>query len=140
MTTVVHETASRLHGLYAEDDETTSRVWLGLRRFLVSDAVTEELYEDLEAVLGEDAARPSAADCAAITSRLRSATAELVNVVPRLITPYSEMDAKAVADQTPIVVLLSAERPAAGAEYGHLVRFANAVLTLLDLMGEAAEA
>ncbi|MFC8006582.1 DUF6415 family natural product biosynthesis protein [Streptomyces olivaceus] len=140
MTTVVHETASRLHGLYAEDDETTSRVWLGLRRFLVSDAVTEELYEDLEAVLGEDAARPSSADCAAITSRLRSATAELVNVVPRLITPYSEMDAKAVANQMPIVVLLSAERPAAGAEYGHLVRFANAVLTLLDLMGEAAEA
>ncbi|MFD4986466.1 DUF6415 family natural product biosynthesis protein [Streptomyces sp. NPDC058374] len=140
MTTVVHETASRLHGSYAEDDATTSRVWLGLRRFLASDAVTEELYEDLETVLGEDAARPEPADCAAITDRLRSATAELVNVVPRLITPYSEVDAKAVADQMPIAVLLSAERPTAGAEYGHLVRFANAILTLLDLMGEAAEA
>lgn len=140
MTTVVPEAASFPHGSYAQDDETTSRVWLGLRRFLAADAVTEELYEDLEAVLGEDAARPSPADCAAITDRLRNATAELVHVVPLLVTPYSEVDAEAVADQMPIAVRLSAERPATGAEYGHLVRFAHAVLTLLDLMGEAAEA
>ncbi|MFI8174049.1 DUF6415 family natural product biosynthesis protein [Streptomyces microflavus] len=140
MTTLVHETASRLHGSYVEDDETASRVWLGLRRFLASDAVTEELYEDLETVIGESAVRPSPPDCAAIADRLRAATAELVEIVPRLITPYSEVDAKAVADQMPITVLMSAERPVSDAEYGHLVRFANAVLTLLDLIGEAAEA
>ncbi|MGD6751958.1 DUF6415 family natural product biosynthesis protein [Streptomyces sp. BH105] len=140
MTTITHETASPLRGRFSEDVETTFRVWFGLRRFLVADAVTDELYEDLETVLGEGAVRPDPSDCAVIADRLRNATAELVNVVPRLISLYSEMEGEAVADQMPITVLLSAEWPAAGAEYGHLVRFANAVLALLDLMGEAAEA
>ncbi|MFM9371899.1 DUF6415 family natural product biosynthesis protein [Streptomyces sp. Da 82-17] len=110
----------------------------GLRRSLAADVVSDELYEDLETVLGEHAVRPSPDDRVAITARLRTATGRLVDVVPRLVSPNSDEE-NAVVDQMASAVVLSAEQPVREAEHGYLVRLACAVLTLLDHLGEAAE-
>ncbi|MEN8656100.1 hypothetical protein ABCR94_37400 [Streptomyces sp. 21So2-11] len=132
MTAVIYETAAPLRvGAYANDDVTASRVDLGLRRFLASDAVTNDLYDDLETVLGQDAVRLSPEDIAAIADRLRKVTPTLEYVVERLLKPYpAQMDA---------AMALSSEMPGQQGVHGHLVRFASTILTVLDLMGEIAE-
>lgn len=132
MTTLAYESAAPLPVTsWADDAETADRVGLGLRRLLASDAVTVDLYGDLETVLGEDAARLSLEDSAAIAGRLRAVAPTLKYVVARLLTPYpSEMDD---------VMARSSEFPGPDDTYGHLVRFANSILTVLDLMGELAE-
>ncbi|MEE1737570.1 nucleotide sugar dehydrogenase [Streptomyces sp. BE147] len=61
MTALACESAAPiLVAAFASDIATTSRVDLRLRRFPASDAITVELYDDLETILGEDAARLSA--------------------------------------------------------------------------------
>ncbi|MBT2396245.1 hypothetical protein [Streptomyces sp. ISL-100] len=132
MTALVYESAAPLPvAAFANDVETASRVDLGLRRFLASDAVTVGLYDDLETVLGEDATRLSPEDSAVISDRLRDVVPALKDVVERLLKPYPpQMDA--VMDR-------SSEFPGPEDVYGHLVRFASSILTVLDLMGEIAE-
>ncbi|MET7319549.1 hypothetical protein [Streptomyces sp. NPDC005549] len=132
MTTPVYESAAPLPvAAFANDVETASRVDVGLRRFLASDAVTVVLYDDLETVLGEAAARLSLEDSAVISDRLRNVAPTLKDVVERLLTPYPpQMDA--VMDR-------SSESPGPNDTYGHLVRFASSILTVLDLMGDLAE-
>ncbi|MFD0551595.1 hypothetical protein ACFQ0X_22190 [Streptomyces rectiviolaceus] len=89
MTAVAYETASPLPvAMFANDDATACRVDLGLRRFLASDAVTTDLYDDLETVLGEDAARLSPEDSEVIAHRLRDVAPTLKDVVERLLKPY----------------------------------------------------
>lgn len=132
MTALVYENAAPLPvAAFANDIETAGRVDFGLRRFLASDAVTADLYDDLETVLGEDAARLSPPDSAAISDRLGNVAPTLKDVVGRLLTPYPpQMDA---------VMERSSEVPGPDDTHGHLVRFASSILTVLDLMGELAE-
>lgn len=132
MTAMVYESAAPLPvAMFANDAETASRVDLGLRRFLASDAVTVDLYDDLETVLGEYSAHLSAEDSAVISDRLRVVAPTLNDVVRRLLSPYpTEMD---------VVMVRSSESPGPEDVHGHLVRFASSILTILDLMGELAE-
>ncbi|MEU1484514.1 hypothetical protein [Streptomyces sp. NPDC005752] len=132
MTALAYESAPLASAAaFANDAETASRVGLGLRRLLAYDAVTVDLYDDLETVLGENAARLSAEGSAVISDRLRAATPTLNDVVVRLLRPYpSEMD---------VVMARSSEFPGSEDVHGHLVRFASSILTVLDLMGELAE-
>ncbi|MFH8466018.1 hypothetical protein [Streptomyces sp. NPDC017991] len=132
MTAVMYESAAPLPvAAWAHDAETASRVDLGLRRFLASDAVTVDLYDDLETVLGENAARLSPEDSLVISDRLKDVAPVLKEVVERLLKPYPpEMDA--VMDR-------SSEFPGPDDAHGHLVRFASSILSVLDLMGELAE-
>ncbi|MFI2353734.1 hypothetical protein ACH5AG_03410 [Streptomyces anulatus] len=131
MTALMYESTAPLPvAAFANDEETASRVDLGLRRFLASDAVTVALYDDLETVLGENAARLSPEDSAVISARLRDVAPTLNDVVARLLKPYpSEMDD---------VMARSSEFPGPEGAHGHLVRFASSILTVLDLMGELA--
>ncbi|MEE1797524.1 DUF6415 family natural product biosynthesis protein [Streptomyces sp. JV176] len=136
MTTVMHET-SRPSGGFSNDDATAGRIFFGLLRFLAAEAITDELYGDLEAVLGEYG-RPSLDDGAVIADRLREASTKLVEVVPRLIQPYPMDQQRGAMDQLFAVINLSAEQPTREQARGHLVRFASSILTLLDQMGEVA--
>lgn len=132
MTALVYESAAPLPvATFANDAETASRVDLGLRRFLASEAVTVDLYDDLETVLGEDAARLSPGGSIVISDRLRDVAPTLKDVVGRLLSTYPpEMDA---------VMVRSSEFPGPEDAHGHLVRLASAMLSVLDLMGELAE-
>ncbi|MEV6424734.1 hypothetical protein [Streptomyces sp. NPDC051662] len=133
----MHETP-RLSGDFSNDDATANRLFLGLRRSLAAEAITDELYENLEAVLGEYAVRPSLAEGEVIANRLRETATKLVEVVPRLIRPYSVGQQRDAIDQLCAVIDLSAEQPVREDAHGHLVRFASCILTLLDQMGDVA--
>ncbi|MFI8433815.1 hypothetical protein ACIGJO_08700 [Streptomyces sp. NPDC079020] len=118
MTALACESAAPiLVAAFASDIATTSRVDLGLRRFLASDAITVELYDDLETILGEDAARLSPEESAVISARLRDVTPSLREVVERSLTPYPP--------QMDDVMVRSVGFPGPGDAYGHLVRFAT---------------
>ncbi|MET7608955.1 hypothetical protein ABZS96_42725 [Streptomyces avermitilis] len=112
------------------DDETVRTLLVGLRRSLAHEAITEKLWDDLEAVLGEHA-RPTAYESAVIARRFRKATITFVEIVPHLVRPYP------LAELTRLINV-SAEHPRVEATHGHLRRFALAILTLLDLVGDAA--
>lgn len=130
MVTIAHETAAEMSERCSADDVTAGIVLFGLRRSLAREAVTDELYDDLEAVLGEGA-KPSPSEVAAIAERLRRVTTQLVEVVPYLVTPYP-------IDEMQHVIEMSARQPPPERAHRHLIRFAMAVLTLLDLMGDDA--
>ncbi|MEU3091331.1 DUF6415 family natural product biosynthesis protein [Streptomyces massasporeus] len=114
----------------SNDDETLGVVLFGLRRSLASEAIDEQLYEDLEAVLGEYA-RPVPHLVAAIATRFRQATTTFVEIVPYLVRPYP-------VDAMRRLIYLSAEHPHPDDAPGHLRRFALAILAILDLMGDTA--
>ncbi|MFP3991024.1 DUF6415 family natural product biosynthesis protein [Streptomyces sp. E11-3] len=130
MATAAPETAAELSGRYSTDDATANVLLSGLRRALAHEAVTEDLYADLDAVLDEYA-HPAPDEVRVIAERLRTAAIELVKVVPYIVKPYP-------ADQIRCLTNLSAEQPRPADERGHLVRLASALLTLLDMMGAAA--
>ncbi|MBT2405587.1 MULTISPECIES: hypothetical protein [unclassified Streptomyces] len=138
MTAVIHETASPLPGTFVNDDAMKGRVHFGLRRSLASEAVTDELYDDLETILGEGAVRLSLRRSAAIADRLRTTSTKLVEVVPLLIKPYPLEQQSRMMDQLCAVAYLSVERPSPDRVHGHLVRFASSILTLLDQLGDVA--
>lgn len=133
MTALVSEAVSRVTEpqRFSNDVETAGRVSFGLRRSIASEVVSDELYDDLEAVLGEDARRLSSGERAAIADRLRQITPALEDVVKRLVQPYPE-------EQMRHVISLSLEQPGPEDVRGHCVRFASSVLTSLDLMGALA--
>jgi hypothetical protein len=114
----------------SNDHETLGVVLFGLRRSLASEAIDEQLYEDLEAVLGEYA-RPVTHLVAAIALRFREATTTFVEIVPYLVRPYP-------VDEMRRLIYLSAEHPHPDDAPGHLRRFALAILAILDLMGDTA--
>lgn len=130
MVAITRETAAEMSGQCSADDVTAGMVLFGLRRSLAREAVTDELYDDLEAVLGEGA-KPPPDEVGVIAERLRRATTKLVEVVPYLVTPYPVDEMRRVID-------MSAQQPSPEQARGHLIRFAMAILTLLDLMGDAA--
>jgi hypothetical protein len=130
MVAVPREAAAELSGRCSTDDDTVRMVIFGMRRSLAYEAVSDGLYDDLETVLGE-AAKPAPAEVPAVAERLRASTTKLVEIVPYLLTPYP-------TDEMRRVINLSAEQPQPEEARGHLVRLALAILSLLDLMGDAA--
>ncbi|MGC5042470.1 hypothetical protein ACLQ16_04035 [Streptomyces albidoflavus] len=132
MTAVVPEAAVPSLGprSFTNDWATATRVDFGLRRSLVADVVTDGLYDDLEAVLGEDSRSLSPQNSAEVAARLREAAPNLKDVVERIVKPYPP--------QMDYVMALSAEHPRPEDTRGHLVRFASSMLTLLDMLGEIA--
>ncbi|MEU6145068.1 hypothetical protein ABZ848_32540 [Streptomyces sp. NPDC047081] len=102
----------------------------GLRRFLASEVIDEQLYEDLEAVLGEYTPPAGHLDTA-IAARFRTATTKLVEIIPYLGQPYP-------VDEMLRLIYVSAEHPHPDDASGHLRRLALAILSILDLMGDAA--
>jgi len=131
MAAVALGAAAELNRRCSADDVTTGKVLFGLRCSLAREAVDDELYEDLEAVLGEDA-RPDPHQVKNIAWRFRQATTRLVEILPYIVIPYPLAEIRRVID-------VSAEQPAPEEGHGHLVRLALAILALLDLMGEAAQ-
>ncbi|MFG2783804.1 DUF6415 family natural product biosynthesis protein [Streptomyces prunicolor] len=102
----------------------------GLRHFLASEAIDDQLWDDLEAVLGEFA--PAAPhETADFTMRLRPAITGLVEIVQYDVRPYP-------VRQMRRLIFLSAEHPPPDGVRGHLNRFAMAILAVLDLLGDAA--
>ena len=131
MVTVTADVAVRLlRPRTSNDHETLGVVLFGLRRSLAGEAIDEQLYEDLEAVLGEHA-HPDLHLVAAIAARFREATTTFVEIVPYLVQPYPVNEIRSL-------VYLSAEYPYPDDAPGHLRRFALAVLAILDLMGDTA--
>ncbi|MFE6164130.1 DUF6415 family natural product biosynthesis protein [Streptomyces sp. NPDC056486] len=130
MVAITREAAAELSSQCSTDDLAAGMLLFGLRRALAREAVSDELYDNLEAVLGQDAT-PTGDEVPAVANRLRTATTQLIEIVPYLVTPYP-------TDQMRCVINLSAEQPCPQNERGHLVRFASSILTLLDLMGEVA--
>ncbi|WP_405576160.1 DUF6415 family natural product biosynthesis protein [Streptomyces sp. NBC_01092] len=114
----------------SNDHETMGVVLYGLRRSLASEAIDEQLYDDLKAVLGEYA-HPAPHLVTAIAARFRKATTTFVEIVPYLVRPYP-------VDEMRRLIYVSAEHPHPDDASGHLRRLALAILSVLDLMGEAA--
>ncbi|ULR48399.1 DUF6415 family natural product biosynthesis protein [Streptomyces deccanensis] len=114
---------------WRNDHETLAAAHAALLRSLAGEFIDQQMFEDLEAVLGEHA-NPTPRQAAAIARRFEEATAKLVQYVPHLVTPYP-------VDEVTCLVILSAEHPRPEYVDGHLRRFALAVLTLIDLMGDA---
>ena len=101
-----------------------------MRRSLASEAIDEQLYEDLEAVLGEHA-HPAPHEITAIAERFRQAATKFVEVVPYLVRPYPIHEMRRL-------IYLSAEHPHPDDAPVHVRRFALAMLAILDLMGDTA--
>jgi hypothetical protein len=132
MVTITREVTAEMVGRCSADEVTTGRVLAGLRRWVAREAVSDALYEDLEAVLGEHASPAlDPEEVAAIAARLRRATTGLVAIVPDLVKPYPIDEVRRVID-------MRAQQPPPEEARGHLVRQAVAILALLDLMGDAA--
>lgn len=130
MVAITRETAAAMSGQCSADDVTAGMVLLGLRRSLAHEAVTDELYDDLDAVLGDNA-KPALDEVPATADRLRRSTTKLMDIVPYLVTPYPIDEMRRVID-------MSVQQPPPEQARGHFIRFAIAILTLLDLMGDEA--
>ncbi|MFF3332641.1 DUF6415 family natural product biosynthesis protein [Streptomyces sp. NPDC002888] len=131
MVAVTADVATQLLSRRTSDDhETLGTLLYSLRRSLASEAIDEQLYDDLESVLGEYA-HPPPREVTAIAERLRKATTKFVEIVPYLVRPYP-------IDEMRRLIYLSAEHPHPEDTPGHLRRFALAILAILDLMGDTA--
>ncbi|MFI7315707.1 DUF6415 family natural product biosynthesis protein [Streptomyces venezuelae] len=114
----------------SNDHNTLGTLLYSLRRSLASEAIDEQLYDDLDAVLDEYA-RPAPHEITAIAERFRKTTTKIVEVVPYLVRPYP-------VEAMRRLIYLSAEHPRPDDALGHLRRFALTILAILDLMGESA--
>ncbi|MFF4806432.1 hypothetical protein ACFY1U_50110 [Streptomyces sp. NPDC001351] len=130
MVAVTREVAAELTGRCSTDDATLGVVLFSLRRSLAREAISEELYDDLEAVLGEFS-RPDPDEVGVIADGFRKTTTKLVEIVPYLVKPYPIDEIRRVID-------VSAEHPCPEHAQGHVVRFGLAILSILDLMGDDA--
>lgn len=131
MVAVTADAAVQLLSQGASNDHKTLGVVLyGLRRSLASEAIDEQLYDDLEAVLGEYGL-PAPDLGTVLAARFREATTTFVEIVPYLVQPYP-------VDEMQRLVYLSAEHPHPDDAPGHLRRLALAILAILDLMGDTA--
>jgi uncharacterized protein DUF6415 len=117
-------------GAFTTDGRTTARVLAGLRRgFLVGTAATpviDGVFDDLEAVLGEDAA-PTAAEIAELARRLHAVYRRLVHLSR---WPNSGVSKATVAASWGLMT----ERmpPGFPSALGYVRRLAMAVSDLLD--------
>lgn len=114
----------------SNDHDTLGTLLYSLRRSLAREAIDEQLYDDLDAVLDEYA-QPTPHQITAIAERFRKTTTEIVGVVPYLVRPYP-------VEAMRRLIHVSAEHPHPDDALGHLRRFALTILTILDLMGESA--
>lgn len=130
MVAVAADVAVRLGQRASNDRETLGGVLYGLRRSLAREAIDEQLYDDLEAVLGEYA-HPAPHEITASAERFRKATTDLVEIVPYLVRPYPVGEMRRL-------IYLSADHPHPDDAPSHLRRLALAILTILDLMGDSA--
>ncbi|MFF8387762.1 DUF6415 family natural product biosynthesis protein [Streptomyces kanasensis] len=119
-----------LAGYVCNDTATVRRALAGLRRSLAAEAVTDQVYSDLNAVLDWHA-DPTSDQILLITERLRATTVLLIGVVPRLVHPYPTEAMLRLLD-------VSARHPQPDETLGHVRRLALAVLSVLDLLGDAA--
>ena len=113
----------------ANDRYTLTRFRYALRRALAHEATDDQLWDDLDAVLGEFAPAPH--EIAHITARFRTATTTLVEIVPHLVHPYPLGPMRRL-------IFLSAELPSPEGARGHLNRFAMGLVDVLELMGDDA--
>ncbi|MEV0487389.1 DUF6415 family natural product biosynthesis protein [Streptomyces sp. NPDC050508] len=131
MVAVTADVAAQLLNRQASTDEVTMGALLYcLRRSLAYEAIDEQLWDDLDAVLGEFAP-PAPYEMADIATRLRTATTGLVEIVAYDVRPYP-------VRQMRRLIFLSAEHPPPDGVRGHLNRFAMAILAVLDLLGDDA--
>ncbi|MCX5239077.1 hypothetical protein OG824_28150 [Streptomyces prunicolor] len=114
----------------SDDREAMGVVLYGLRRFLAGEVIDEQLYEDLEAVHGEYA-HPGPHLVTAIAARFRTAITTFVEIVPYVGQPCP-------VDEMLRLIYVSVEHPHPDDASGHPRRLALAILSILDLMGEAA--
>ncbi len=131
MVAVMSDVAAPLPNLqWRTGPEVLEALQWALLRSLALESLDHQLFEDLEAVLGEHA-HPTSWQIVAIAERLREATTRLVEFVPYLVRPYP-------LDEIMRLVDLSAEHPISEHAHGHVRRFALAVLALIDLVGDDA--
>lgn len=131
MVAVTADVATQLLSRRTSDDhETLGTLLYSLRRSLASEAIDEQLYDDLESVLGEYA-HPAPHEVTAIAERFRKATTKFVEIVPYLVRPYP-------IDEMRRLIYLSAEHPHPEDAPAHLRRLALTILAILDLMGDTA--
>ncbi|WP_371551554.1 hypothetical protein OG266_38925 [Streptomyces sp. NBC_00554] len=131
MVAVTVDVAAQLLSRRSVNDEgTLGTLLFSLRRSLAREAIDEELYDDLNAVLDEYA-RPTPREVRQIAERFRKVTTKLLEVVPYLVMPYPLNEVRHLID-------LGTEWPPAEQAPAHLVRFAMAILGVLDLMGDDA--
>ncbi|WP_416985465.1 DUF6415 family natural product biosynthesis protein [Streptomyces sp. T028] len=129
MVAVMSDVAAPLPNLqWCTGPEVLEALQRALLRSLALETLDHQLFEDLEAVLGEHA-RPTPQEIVAIAWGLRQATTKLVESAPYLVTPYPLAEVRSLIN-------LSAEHPGSENALGHLRRFALAVLALLDLVGD----
>ncbi|GGR34845.1 DUF6415 family natural product biosynthesis protein [Streptomyces aurantiogriseus] len=110
------------------DEGTLGTLLFSLRRSLAQEAIDEQMWEDLEAVLGEYAL-PAPPAVTVIAKRFRTATTTLVEIVPYLVRPYP-------VEEMRHLIYVSTEHPHPENARGHVNRFAMAILAVLDLMGD----
>jgi hypothetical protein len=104
MVAVTVDTATQLLSRRSSNDPQTAGMLLaGLRRSLAREAVTDELYDDLEAVLGEHA-HTGPHENTITAGRFRKATTTFVEIVPYLVQPYP-------VDEMRCLIYVSAEHP-----------------------------
>ncbi|EST31696.1 hypothetical protein [Streptomyces niveus] len=162
MVTVDNATAAHLlsRPFSSQDETTLNRLAFFLARSLAEEGIGDEVFDTLEAVLG-DRAQPAPArrvhksddllvrlgmplprrlhqekatpmlpeDATRISDRFRRATTHLMRVVPHRVAMYP-------TEELRLLIALRDEQPTPDQAVAHLRRFAFAVLTILDLMGD----
>ncbi|MCB5911974.1 hypothetical protein [Streptomyces pinistramenti] len=139
------------------ENETLCRLVPALGRSLARDGFGDDLYDTLHEVVSDQSApsdnglparlarlalpvarrrpkprntaAPPPADIARIVDRFGRATKQLLYVVPHRITPYPVREVQLLLD-------LRDERPDPAQTVVHLRRWALAIMTILDLMGD----
>ncbi|MFF2640006.1 hypothetical protein ACFVUB_09155 [Streptomyces niveus] len=163
MVTVDNATAATLLSRpVSSHDETLSKLAFFLSRSLAEEGIGDEVFDTLEDVLG-DRAQPAPPrrvhrsddlllrlglplpqrrrqekatpmlpeDATRISDRFRRATTHLMRVVPHRVAMYP-------TEELRLLISLRDEQPTPDQAVAHLRRFAFAILTILDLMGDEA--
>ncbi|MEU1149351.1 hypothetical protein ACFYO9_29210 [Streptomyces sp. NPDC005863] len=127
--TTTHVCAELMRRRYTTAPDEVGPLLVALRRSQISlDAPA--LYGDLEAVLGEHA-RPTPEEIEGLAARFRQTTLSLIQLVPYTVTPYP-------VDEMYLLTELRAERPQPRNAHRYILRFALAIVDVLDLMGDNA--
>lgn len=129
MTIATNACAELMCRRYSAGSDALGPLLVALRRSQIS--IDESvLYADLEAVLGERA-RPTSEEVTELADRFRQTTAALIQLVPYTVRPYP-------VDAMYLLIQLRSERPEPQGAYRYVLRFAVAIVDVLDLMGDDA--
>ncbi|QEU90522.1 hypothetical protein [Streptomyces kanamyceticus] len=116
---------------YTVEDTVAGRLLVGLRRSKARDGVdADALYDDLNTVLDEQH-RPTSAEISRLADRFRQVTLVLIELVPLTVTPYP-------VDAMQLLIELRANQPCPQRSHRHILRFALAIVDVLNLMGDDA--